>query len=860
MRSFCLSLLCIFFVITQSVAQLQWLNPQPSGFHVTNIQFVNSSDGYMMNTDGDFFISHDAGDSWQSKGHYPLAQKFRFSDSTGVIPLWDSTCYISNDNGISWQPKRPGGNLLPWVDIIGRDTIFLLKGGVVANVTFFRSIDCGRTWQTITSNADQFFSAYIDFITSKIGYALRPDGLYKTVDGGFTWQIQYTPSGGGNNFKALKFYDTENGIMYRDYDSLLKTSDGGKTWKSVHTYPAYIYDITYADRNTAYATGEGGIVFKTNDGGDSWNFKNPPDAFLGGYDLSVQYFFNASSGIAAGLRGKLLKTNDGGNTWKAYSPFYVDVSDVSFGDKNTGYATTWNNVYKTSDAGKNWNALSLSTDPAAIPLSRFERCLFANKDTGFVTVNNPVRIYRTTNGGSSWTLSNPGATRNFSTIAALNFVTNDTGYVSLVGDDFYQSGLYKTVNGGATWQEVGTNQTFANLFFITGSYGYASNYVYLYRTFDGGNTWTQLSNYGNVVPVALSFSSASTGFIPSTSGYLQMTEDSGKTWKQTPSNTFLNRNPVAMKFYNQRIGYLTDDDGNILKTVDGGYSWRVSQKASAKCTVIAIRQDTSMIFAGLYGAIVSDRVDGYTIDSLQARLLFCGTEFSAVVTSAINKIDSIFFEYGMNDFTRSIKANPSSVKDSTINTNAVVSGLSADSIYKARMKLFSKGQYYYSDEISLKPNSIAKPIITVDHSILSSSYALGNQWYVNDSLIPGATNQVYIIRSVGRYSVKVNQNGCSAVSDTYNFSRIPGSVFNSNSLISIFPNPVLDNEFTVAVRRYRNLSLRLYDLFGRRIINQRLFNSVNHISLAGLERGIYFAEVEDDEKKIKISVTRIIKL
>ena len=56
----------------------------------------------------------------------------------------------------------------------------------------------------------------------------------------------------------------------------------------------------------------------------------------------------------------------------------------------------------------------------------------------------------------------------------------------------------------------------------------------------------------------------------------------------------------------------------------------------------------------------------------------------------------------------------------------------------------------------------AKPEITVNLLELISSSCCGNQWYLNDTAIPGATGQNYIATESGMYFVIVTLNGCSS--------------------------------------------------------------------------------------------------
>ena len=55
----------------------------------------------------------------------------------------------------------------------------------------------------------------------------------------------------------------------------------------------------------------------------------------------------------------------------------------------------------------------------------------------------------------------------------------------------------------------------------------------------------------------------------------------------------------------------------------------------------------------------------------------------------------------------------------------------------------------------------AVPTISQNGTSLSSSSALGNQWFLNGSAISGATSQTYNPTQAGAYTVEVTIDGCS---------------------------------------------------------------------------------------------------
>ncbi len=76
----------------------------------------------------------------------------------------------------------------------------------------------------------------------------------------------------------------------------------------------------------------------------------------------------------------------------------------------------------------------------------------------------------------------------------------------------------------------------------------------------------------------------------------------------------------------------------------------------------------------------------------------------------------------------------------------------------------------FSKIITVNPNPVV-PAITPSGSILTSSAATGNQWYLNSVLINGAVNQTYSTAINGSYTVIVsNSFGCTSTSAVINIT------------------------------------------------------------------------------------------
>ncbi|GAB3916162.1 hypothetical protein GCM10028826_32220 [Mucilaginibacter boryungensis] len=113
---------------------------------------------------------------------------------------------------------------------------------------------------------------------------------------------------------------------------------------------------------------------------------------------------------------------------------------------------------------------------------------------------------------------------------------------------------------------------------------------------------------------------------------------------------------------------------------------------------------------------------------------------------------------------------------------------------------YYKNFYYYLYNMQVKSAGCAgttrqavtltKPVITQKDTVLTSSFANGNQWYYNDSIIVAATGQSYIATRSGDYKVGVTINGgCTVFSDPYHYALVPLHPDNSAIGLAVFPVP-----------------------------------------------------------------------
>jgi photosystem II stability/assembly factor-like uncharacterized protein len=218
-------------------------------------------------------------------------------------------------------------------------------------------------------------------------------------------------------------------------------------------------------------------------------------------------------------------------------------------------------------------------------------------------------ILRTADGGRTWQDVTPPQT-NFESWINLYPLDATTAWVaeqetftqSRSGKDVPKT-LYRTTDGGASWQKLrfpDLSATLYSLTFVDRDHGWligqeqvsGQSVTRCFITADGGQTWQQLSvpispttaTSTTLIAPQLQFVNAQTGWLslPQASKGLYVTHDGGHSWKTLPLPANLGAaTDFALDFFDQQNGYLrvtnpTVDDvtQTIYATSDGGQTWQ----------------------------------------------------------------------------------------------------------------------------------------------------------------------------------------------------------------------------------------------------------------------------------------------
>ncbi len=292
--------------------------------------------------DGGIWRSGDAGKTWSQDIAIPTTngkiatignidvRKIIFdpSDPNAIYLTTENNGIVySYDGGSSWQQfKRLSSGMIYAVAIDPKNKCVLYS---LAGNKLYKSLDCGRTWDTPYNHQNPgvvLTDLVIDFSNTSVLYVVDGAGeIIKSTNGGVSWDTIFRERN-GSLFSDIIMDPANSKIIYATTlsNGIYKTIDGGVTWSSLNEgLSHYSGSLTYRkliiDRATPGAlilVSQFGIL-RSSDGGSTWSPLGllPAPGTITLYSAAVNP--KNSQEIYYTTATTLVKTTDGGNTWSS---------------------------------------------------------------------------------------------------------------------------------------------------------------------------------------------------------------------------------------------------------------------------------------------------------------------------------------------------------------------------------------------------------------------------------------------------------------------------------------------------------------------------------------------------------------
>ncbi len=417
-------------------------------------------------------------------------------------------------------------------------------------------------------------------------------GIYKTVDGGKTWQQANSGLVNCGPVVDALWMDQNNTntVVAGTSCGIYQSNDAGATW----TFKGYASAAAFLQVGTTlYAATSIGVV-QSSDSGGTWNL-------IESTPVPVVVLSAGGGAIYAGLDdGTVLIQPSSVSPWIAVSPTGSSGSTVwSIAANPTNplnaFVVEWNNsqvpdLYMSADGGTTWNTVGSITCPVqVVAFDPTSGALYAGCDGS---------LWHSPDGGNTWAQF-AGAAWNVRLIvpAAEGVPAN-----ILVGSD---QGLYLSPDAGNTWQSLNGDITSSILYgvAVNGSTILATAQGYSpISSFDGGATWQQLQGAspptGESGSVVINPGNPQYAYVFTLAGF-QYSTDGGQTFNPVaalPGSKFSNSGNgdlIAVDRASPSTVYAAAADG-VYKSTDWGVSWTLQPWPVSQASMVAVDPTDSM--------------------------------------------------------------------------------------------------------------------------------------------------------------------------------------------------------------------------------------------------------------------------
>ena len=428
--------------------------------------------------------------------------------------------------------------------------------------------------------------------------AVYGGGIYKSTDFGETWSLLSSTSGtwnfknilsmaidptSGNVYAVTFAYNYKDGAgIYYTNGGLFMSTNGGTAWTKISSTSITNYyngsDVAvFSSSIILFATRGNDGIYRTTNGGTNW--------------------VKITSGLPTANINRIAFTRDPNNV----NTVFAQIESSNLGSPDYGLA----GIYKSTDAGVTWNALTKPSNLASTGNMSFLSDQGWYDNVIAVDPFNSNNIYaegvdavKSTNGGSTWSQlaywdSYYGTPVVHADHHAIAFDPVTSGLVY----DGNDGGIYKTTNGGSSWTILNNNlaitQFYGGAVYPTGTTYYAGAQDNGHMKFSSGTSWNEVFG-GDGGYAAQDQTNSLVSYEEYVNLQISKTTNGGTTWNSCTSgltdagsSLSLFISPFVMSPLNSAV--LAAGSDKVWVTTNSAASWtKVSNTLSAGGSVCAV--------------------------------------------------------------------------------------------------------------------------------------------------------------------------------------------------------------------------------------------------------------------------------
>jgi photosystem II stability/assembly factor-like uncharacterized protein len=491
----------------------------------------------------------------------------------------------------------------------------------------FRSADRGRTWTFAGKGLiDQpIHDLAVDPRNPDRVYAATNKGLLRSADGGVSWRQTASLAGGNvSTVSEVEIHPRQPAVLLAVAYGLgiFRSTNGGRTWTTEPVLPGFVLSLAASPVRPGvfWAGFAGGGLFKSVDSGRTWA------AAGGGLPAGADILEIAADpraadtvyAVAQGVPG-LFKSTDGGATWTpsldGLESSQVRKVAVDPESSSTVYALTEEQIFRSLNGGASWTLLAgtgLQGRPQTVaPLGSG---VLAGTEAG---------LFLSTDQGATWRASQTGLTA--LPIASLALDGQDPLRIYAVS---HLTGLYKMREGDASWRLLGhpvTVEPFEGFTSLVAVHPadpetlFAGVPLHIAKSENGGRRWTAHGVSPCIAPARIDIDPRDPATLY-TSGYtvvrgcsdgpgacsLFRSRDAGQTWTcLSAGGPLLEINPLTSALYSI-FGV------NVWTSTDQGDTWTLLARDLHVSSFVASPVEEGTLWVGLSGRVAKSRDGGRT--------------------------------------------------------------------------------------------------------------------------------------------------------------------------------------------------------------------------------------------------------